>query len=327
MAAKRRVEKTKAQGIYRVHTRGCDGTRCRCTPMFEATVYVQRDRKLIRKRFRGQRAAEVWRGEQRTAAASGQLVVPSRKTVNEAADELIAGMKAGTIMNRSGRVYKPSVIRGYEGSLRLHVRPEIGTARLQQVNRERVKKLVRKWVTEGQKPSTVRNNLDPLRVIFREALEDTQITIDPTVGFRVPQGSGRRERVADRAEAQQLIDALPAGQQAFWACAFYGGLRRGELRALRWDDVDLRDGAIHVRRSWDDKEGDIATKTVAGERTVPLAGILRRVLVAHKMATGRSGEGISCSVAPQDRAVHPLDAPLPSARGVGEGGAHADLAA
>ena len=290
--ARRLVEKTKAQGIYRVHTRGCDGSRCRCAPMFEATVYASRERKLVRKRHRTLTEAKRWRSEISTAAGKGEAVVPTRKTVNEAADELIAGMKAGTIMNRSGRVYKPSVVRGYEASLRLHIRPEIGTLKLSQVNRDRVRRLLRKWTSEGQTPSTVRNNLDPLRVIFREALEVEPATTDPTAGLRVPHGSGRRERVANRAEAQQLIDALPAGQQAFWACAFYGGLRRGELRALRWDDVDLdvAGGAIHVRRSWDDHEGDVATKTVAGERAVPLAGVLRRLLLAHKLASGRNGD-------------------------------------
>ena len=290
--ARRLVEKTKAQGIYRVHTRGCDGSRCRCAPMFEATVYASHEHKLIRKRHRTLTEAKRWRSEISTAAGKGEAIVPTRKTVNEAADELIAGMKAGTIMNRSGRVYKPSVVRGYEASLRLHIRPEIGTLKLSQVNRDRVRRLLRKWTSEGQTPSTVRNNLDPLRVIFREALEVEPATTDPTAGLRVPHGSGRRERVANRAEAQQLIDALPAGQQAFWACAFYGGLRRGELRALRWDDVDLdvAGGAIHVRRSWDDHEGDVATKTVAGERAVPLAGVLRRLLLAHKLASGRNGD-------------------------------------
>jgi integrase len=257
--------------------------------MFEATVYASRERKLIRKRFHAQREAEIWRSEQRAAVSAGKAIALTRKTVDEAVEELLAGMKAGTILNRSSRPYKPSVVRGYEASLRLHIRPQIGTLKLSQVNRECVKRLLCRGVESGQSPSTLRNNLDPLRVILREALEDEQITGDPTAGVRVPHGSGRRERVADRAEAQQLIDALPADQQAFWACAFYGGLRRGELRALRWDDVDLAGGAIHVRRSWDDKEGDVATKTAAGERTVPLAGLLRRLLVAHKMATGRGG--------------------------------------
>lgn len=82
-------------------------------------------------------------------------------------------------------------------------------------------------VAAGMAPSSIRNNLDPLRVIFREAIEDGQIAIDPLARMQLPQGSGRRERVADRAEAQTLIDALPEKERALWACAFYGGLRRG----------------------------------------------------------------------------------------------------
>jgi integrase len=257
--------------------------------MFEATVWVPRDGKRIRKRHASLTEAKRWRTEIGAAVGRGEQRAPTAKTVKQAADELLKGMRAGTIGNRSGRVYKPSVIRGYDASLRLHILPEIGRLKLSQVDRERVRRLIRGWIADGQKPSTVRNNLDPLRVIFREAVEINQVTIDPTAGTKVPLGSGKRERVADRGEAQRLIDALPADQQAFWACAFYGGLRRGELRALRWDDIDLEAGAIHVRRSWDDKEGDVATKTAAGERTVPLAGILRRLLVTHKIATGRSG--------------------------------------
>jgi integrase len=127
-------------------------------------------------------------------------------------------------------------------------------------------------------------------VIFREALEDGEITIDPTVKLVLPQGRGRRERVADRQEAQTLLDALPVRERALWACAFYGGLRRGELRALRWSDIGLDEGVIRVERTWDDVEGDVSTKTEAGDRKVPLAGMLRRVLVEHKLATGRAGD-------------------------------------
>jgi integrase len=49
-----------------------------------------------------------------------------------------------------------------------------------------------------------------------------------------------------------------------WATALYAGLRRGELQALRWRDVDLEAGVIRVEGSWDDKGADPET---LGERT------------------------------------------------------------
>lgn len=52
--------------------------------------------------------------------------------------------------------------------------------------------------------------------------------------------------------ALALIVALAAGEQAFWAVALFVGLRRGELRALRWSDVVLAAGAvITVTRTWE----------------------------------------------------------------------------
>src|SRR2546423_10545660 len=98
-----------------------------------------------------------------------------------------------------------------------------------------------------------------------------------------PAGSAPRERVADRAEAEALIGALAGDEhdeRALRACAFYG-LRRGELRAVRWSDVDFAAGMIHVVRGWDDADGPITTKSLAGERRVPLAGQLRKLLIAH----------------------------------------------
>jgi len=58
-----------------------------------------------------------------------------------------------------------------------------------------------------------------------------------------------RERIADPAEARDLIDALPDGNRALWATALYTGIRRGELRELRWSDIDLDDNIISVSRT------------------------------------------------------------------------------
>jgi integrase len=77
-----------------------------------------------------------------------------------------------------------------------------------------------------------------------------------------------------------------------WALAFYGGLRVGELRALRWSHVDFAAGIVRVEAAWDDVEGEQETKTEAGVRTVPLEAELRRELRAHKLATGRGGDDL-----------------------------------
>lgn len=71
----------------------------------------------------------------------------------------------------------------------------------------------------------------------------------------------------------------------------YAGLRRGELVALRWEDLELAAGLIRVERSWDVRVGVVEPKSRAGKRTVPIAAVLREHLIAHKLRAGRS-EGL-----------------------------------
>jgi integrase len=100
--------------------------------------------------------------------------------------------------------------------------------------------------------------------------------------------SSVQPRVAPAEEAARLIGALWKEHHKLWATAFYAGLRRGELRALRIEDADLAAGVIRVERSWDDEEGPIVPKPAAGRRTVPIPGVLREYLIAHRLRQGRS---------------------------------------
>jgi integrase len=84
--------------------------------------------------------------------------------------------------------------------------------------------------------------------------------------------------------ALAFIGELPEGDQAFWATAFLAGLRSGELQALRWEDVN---GTIEVSRSWDKEAGEVAPKSAAGVRKVPLSPTLVGYLDAHRRLTGR----------------------------------------
>ena len=85
-----------------------------------------------------------------------------------------------------------------------------------------------------------------------------------------------------------MIDALPEQDRALWAIFFYAGLRLGEARALRWQDVDLQAGVIRVQRGWDPIAGPIEPKSSAGRRVVPINTAVRTQLVARKLAAGRN---------------------------------------
>jgi integrase len=140
----------------------------------------------------------------------------------------------------------------------------------------------------GDDPSTIRNALMPLRALYRRALERGELAVNPTAGLRLPAIRGRRDRIASPAEAAKLLAALPEADRPLWACAMFAGLRRGELLALRFEDVDLRAGLLHVERAYDPVARIyVEPKSRAGKRTVPLPAVLREHLAAARLRAGR----------------------------------------
>jgi integrase len=105
----------------------------------------------------------------------------------------------------------------------------------------------------------------------------------------VPAARNGRERFATPQEAELLLDALPVADRPLWATALYAGLRRGEVMALRWSDVDLKAGTIHVTRSWDVEHGPGDTKS-RNRRAVPIIALLREYLAAQRLAQPPGGE-------------------------------------
>lgn len=292
----RRTEKTSVPGIFRRHRSGCAAKRCACP--YTATVWSARDDKLIRRQFPEFGAAKSWREDARGAVRRGTMCAPTQRTVQEAAEEWLAGAREGTIRNRSGNAYKPSAIRGYERALRNRILPTLGHLRLSAVTRNHVQDLAERMLADDLAPSTVLNAVNPLQAIFRRAVKRGEVAVNPTVDLDLPRPDGRRDRIASPAEARRLLDALPDEQRALWATAFYAGLRRGELRALRWSDVDLDAGLLRVERGWDAKEGPIEAKSRAGRRRVPIARELRAHLAAHRLRSAALGDALVFGVSP-----------------------------
>jgi integrase len=250
-------------------------------------VWSARERTRLFKTFATLAEAKAWRSEAQVALRRGTMRAGSSGMLREVAEAWLEGVKSGAIRNRSGYAYKPSAIRGYEMALVARVLPALGGLRLSAIRRVDVQDFADRLCAAGLDPSTVRNTLMPLRAIFRRAVARGEVAVNPTSGLELPAMEGARDRIASPAEAVALLAALPERDRAIWATAMYAGLRRGELLALRWEDVDLAGGVIHVERSWDAKEGAVGPKSRAGWRTVPIPAVLRDYLVEHKLRSGR----------------------------------------
>lgn len=148
--------------------------------------------------------------------------------------------------------------------------------------------------------------LAPVQVLCRRAVQDDELPTNPTANLRLPEGPGRRDHVVPVSTALQLIEWLPQPLRALYATAFFAGLRRGELRALRWTAIDDAVTVIAVESTWDDVDGEVAPKSKKGKRTVPVAAMLRKYLLEHKAATGRRGRDLVFGSA-ADKPFHPND--------------------
>ena len=121
--------------------------------------------------------------------------------------------------------------------------------------------------------------------------------MNPARDLDLPEVGGSRDWNGTPEDAKAYIDAAREEERALWSAAFYSGLRAGELRALRVENLHgLDDGDderwISVEHGWDDLEGEIAPKSAAGVRLVPMPETLRSTLAAHVERTGRTGRDL-----------------------------------
>ncbi|HEV3321853.1 MAG TPA: tyrosine-type recombinase/integrase [Solirubrobacteraceae bacterium] len=224
--------------------------------------------------------ARGWKASAEIALRNGTFSSGAKLTLREAATDWLAMAESGQALNRSGKRYKPSVIRSYETSLRLHVLPIIGSMKLINVRRRDVQELVDR-IALDRNPSTVRNAIMPVRAIYRRAFMRDVVQVNPTESVALPAVEGVRDRIASPEEAAELIGALPVEDRAVWATAMYAGLRLGELQALGWENIDLDGDLIRVEWSWDKKAGRVLPKSRAGKRSVPIPKILHDHLTTH----------------------------------------------
>ena len=188
-----------AEGIEVRHARSCasrDGKRCNCEPGYRVAAYDAISKRKVSKTFRTLGGARRWRASAQTQAAKGVRLAGTAQTLRDAAEAFVDGIASGAIRTKAGERYKPSVVREYERSLRLHVLPTLGGGKLSKIQRRDVQRLADDLLASGADPSTIRNALKPLQVIYRRAIEDGDLALNPCERLRLPAARGRRERIA-----------------------------------------------------------------------------------------------------------------------------------
>ena len=265
-------------GIRKRHARKCPAyadrsARCRCKPSYEAFVYIAREDRKLRETFPTEAAAKAWRADTVVNVRRGKIATATSATLREATEKFMEGARSGVILNRNDVPFKPSTLRGYERSLEKYVLPDLGALKLTAVRRRDLQGLVDRLVAAGKEGTSVRIVLTPVQTIFRLAVQDDEgVVVDPSSGLRLPKPGKPRDRVASPEEAALLISLVPENDQALWATYFYEGLRRGEARSLRVDEIDFDADVIRVRTGWDDVEGEIGPKSEKAFREVRWLG-------------------------------------------------------
>jgi integrase len=277
-----RTARRTAVGVIYRHSRECTdrdlcGNRCNTshTP-WEAWVYSKRDKKKIRQRFDSQAAARGWRIDALKAVKDKKLRAPTSKTLRQEVDEWLSGARDGRILNRRKQRYKPSVLRLYDMALRKRVLDELGDRRLADIDHGDLLELKEELLGAGCSASTIRNAFVPLQAIYRRAVRNGTVPMNPALDLELPTPESRK-RAATPAQALELLETL-GDLRPLWATAFYAGLRRGELQALRVRNVDVEADTLGVEKGWDPIDGEILPKSEAGVRQVFLLDTLQPLL-------------------------------------------------
>lgn len=123
--------------------------------------------------------------------------------------------------------------------------------------------------------------------IFRYAKSNRVIEFDPAEELTVSETAPKTERRALDREEQQRVLTFEHEAQLPALLMMYAGLRRGEVAALQWSDIDFKSKAITVNKSFNFKTGEIKKpKTDAGIRTVTMPDVLCDFLKKRKKPSG-----------------------------------------
>lgn len=236
--------------------------------------------------FKGtKREAETEKSRLIAAMAGGSYVEPSKQTVAEYLDEWLEFIKPSVAAKTHER---------YAEVCRKTIAPQIGDVILSKLKTDRVDSAFTKMLTSGRRgaagglsPRTVHHARRILIKALGQAVTWDRLSKNPAQATTPPKVERKKMLAYDAAQTHALLEALrPTRMFVPVLLAVMCGIRRGEILALRWRNVELGDNRRQiaiVESAEQTKEGVRYKEPKSGKaRTVALSSTVVAELKAHR---------------------------------------------
>lgn len=182
----------------------------------------------------------------------------------------------------------PQTLRNYRDHASRYILPHLGKLKLSEVTPDDVRSMDRKLAKKGLSGATRLSAYRVLSMVLRRAVHDHKITWSPCEPVKPPRRDSSEPAALEAAEVLDLLERLK-GSPVFLPAllAFDTGMRREELLALLWADVDLKEGIVHVTRAVEQVHGKVRIKepkTARSRRFVKLSPPAVAALDEHRKA-------------------------------------------
>lgn len=178
---------------------------------------------------------------------------------------------------------KKSTYDSYSDIVRLHLNPTFGKKFLHSIRTVDIQKLVSEKITkDGLSPKSAVNILVPLKEMFKHAVIWGYINRDPSQYVKRPRVVQEEMDFLTPEEVRLFLEHVNPVYYTLFLTAVMTGMRRGEVLALQWGDVDWNSDQILVRRSFSKGEF-IQPKTKNSIRRIVITPVLKQALEQHRL--------------------------------------------
>lgn len=210
---------------------------------------------------------------------TGTYIQPGKVKVSEYLNKWLADYAKPNL--------SPRTVEGYEYILTRHISPALGNLHLTQLKPEHLQRYYSEKRAAGLSAQSVRHHHTVLHKALKTAMEWELINRNVADAVQCPRASQPDIQTWNEQEVTQFLEAAKDTQYyPLFYTALFTGMRRSELLALRWQDVDLILGEIQVCRSLHVLIGGKVVlrspKTKTGKRTVALPPSAYLVLAEHR---------------------------------------------